>query len=229
MSKFVGILKIVGASFLIGLGSMSGISGGILTWQGVENEQSAKEIFMQTEEYIEKQAREDERMGIIKDRFDEIEQKYYKGELSTEEYKEEKEKYDKERNYSENEFFEELLNSTENEEIRDLLKKSKLEKGFGIGLCALSGITLLGKAITTSVQNIFGDWQYDDGSPWTFTTGGYLVDVIKDSAKEIRKEVVGQREEKATVKKQIAQEIIEQESVNSGEKELKSIEEEYYR
>jgi len=52
MSKFVNILKIAGATMLLGLGTTLGVTGGILTWQGVANKEKAYETFAQTQEYI---------------------------------------------------------------------------------------------------------------------------------------------------------------------------------
>ncbi len=188
MSKFVNILKIAGATMLLGLGTTLGVTGGILSWQGVANKDKAYETFAQTQEYIHQREKEDIRMETYTKYFEKKKELYNKGEISTEAFSKAEKEYQDELKYSNYEFFEMAFKKSDNAEIKGLLKTSNLELGFGITLCVLAGVTFISKIFKSVYENVEFGWADDYGNRIIYSTGRYLVYRIGENIKEIKED-----------------------------------------
>ncbi len=226
MGRIFPILKIIGASFALVAGSAFEAIGISHLCLSHNKKEEAREVYSQSEEYQNKKQYEEEKLGNLKVKFEQVEGQYHNAEILYDDYIGWKETYEKELNYYNNEFFDECLENTQIKEVKDLYDSS--DNMFIPGFI----FTVLGAIVFIVKGGIC--YYRSDVNCYFSPCGEYLIEVITDSAGELGDIHYERKQEKIENKKakksssQINDKQEKQNTQEEPEEKLTDVEDQYY-
>ncbi len=232
MDRVIPILKIIGASFALVAGSAFEAIGISHLCLSHNKKEEARAIYSQSEEYQNKKQNEEEKLGKLKIKFEQVEEQYNNAEVLYEDYIDWKKNYEKELDYYNNEFFDDCLESTQIKEVNDLCDSS--DNMFKPGII----FTILGSMIYITKFVICFANSSENG--YFSPCGEYFIEVIADSAGDLRDIHYERKQEKIENKKakKSSSQINDKQEDDKEEKQdmqeeqeekLTDVAEEYYR
>ncbi len=237
MGKIKSILKIAGAGFALGCGTVFKTIGIPLLCVGNHEFNEAKkgkeqaeihkiEYYSQTEDYLNLKRVEEAKVDFLKVKFEEAEDGLQNSIITYDEYNFWKNSYENEQKYFENDFLKECYDKLENKPVliedkywEDLYSTGSGKLVTGIIFTALGGFTYLVKLIEfITIKALKEDYK-----DFSFVVG--LANVIKIEVRDLKEKA----EEKKKFKEQEKIDIKEDEEEQEEVEDLTDTSDEYYR